>query len=144
MVVKAPQRSEQFVSLEAFVARGAHAYYGLLGLRYLPDPTEKLTVKVPAMDGFKEKWQGALAGPADEVHVGLPGEYTQAVLEGLLVSADHPPGTLEVIEAAHGLVGSSGAFFRRIALGAAAILWAADEDLETPPTTARLRQILLQ
>lgn len=127
----------------AFVPRGARAQYGLLGLRYLPASTEAPTVKVPAMVGTRGTWQGELAGPADEVHVGLSAEYADAVLEGLLESADRSPGTLEVIEAAHGLAGSSGAFFRTIVRAACAILWTADEDLKTPTASARLRQIIV-
>lgn len=137
-------RSAELVSLEAFVPRGAHAQYGLLGLRYTPITAEALSVKVSGLEGPNEKWRGALAGLADDVHVGLPDEYAQAVFEGLLEAADGPPGTLEVIEAAHGLAGSSGAFFRRLALAACATLWTADDDLSSPPTIARLRQILLQ
>jgi hypothetical protein len=64
-------------------------------------------------------------------------------MDGLVDSQVRSPGELSVIEAAHGAVGSSGSFFKKLALAAGTILWMSDGELESEATIASLRQVLV-
>jgi hypothetical protein len=136
-------RPESFVSLEAFVPRGAMAEYGLLGIRYAPVASDDLKVRAGVLAASVARWDGSLANRTDDVRLGLPGEYVSFVSDGLLECQVTSPGELSVIEAAHGAVGSSGRFFKRVALAAALILWMSDGELESAATVASLRQVLV-
>jgi hypothetical protein len=112
------------VALEVYVPRGGRAEYGLLGMSFRRHGTDLVQVEVPYTDGAGASWPDALAARGDDVRLGLPSEYAMPVLDAIAeVGARRvPPGTLRVAEAAHGLVGSSPAFFRRLAVGAMGLL----------------------
>lgn len=136
-------RPESFISLEAFVPRGAMAQYGLLGIRYKPIASQELRLRAGVLAGSVARWDWALANRTDDVRFGLLSEYVSFVMDGLLDSQVRSPGELSVIEAAHGAVGSSGSFFKKLALAAGTILWMSDGELESEATIASLRQVLV-
>jgi hypothetical protein len=91
-----------------------------------------------------EPWQGSLAADIDEVRIGLPREYSEAVLEGLFAGLLKPPsGSLSVAEAAHGLVGSSSAFFRNLARATAELLCLGESEFANETLEERLRSLLI-
>jgi hypothetical protein len=121
---RAQSNPARFLSVEAFVPRGGRADYGAIGVDYAPAWSERLRVIVGYGDPRGESWPNALASTIDQVRVGLPEEYSQAVLDGLLAGLRSPPasGSLRVVEAAHGRIGSSPAFFRVLAGAVAELL----------------------
>jgi hypothetical protein len=124
------------VTLEALVPRGARAEYGLLGLSFDARSTTTLDVEVEYSDGNQAPWLDSLARQIDDVQLGLPHEYATSVLETAASIATHrfPPGRLETVEAAHGAVGSSADFFRRLTVGVLSLMHigsSPDEELAT-------------
>lgn len=105
------------VTLELFVPLGGHFLYGLLGAQLEPDASSELLIRVPtsSMDG--RAYSDSLAAAVDDVRAGLPAEYGGSVLGALREQAPTllPGGKLAVTEAAHGVVGSSGSMFCRLA-----------------------------
>lgn len=105
-----------YLTLEAYVPRGGRAEYGLLGFHFVRDGANLLQVNVPYTDGGGVSWLGSLAAQVDDVRLGLPREFAVPILDAVAGFAAHgfPPGMLTVVEAAHGQVGSSEQFLRRI------------------------------
>ena len=122
-VIDAPAAriSKRDATLEVLVPTGARSLYGLLGGTYEPNETGRLHIVVNVGAPKGPMFPDSLAGSLDEVHVGLPEEYSEAVLDGLVAAQLGgnllPSGTFTVVCAAHGLVGSSSDFFGRLARG---------------------------
>ncbi|MBA3465181.1 MAG: hypothetical protein H0T46_34945 [Deltaproteobacteria bacterium] len=76
-----------------------------------------LWVDVPFSEEDGRQWPDSLAGVVDDMRVGLPAEYVAVILDALSAAGARilPPGTIRVVEAAHGLVGSSPSFFGKLA-----------------------------
>jgi hypothetical protein len=108
--------SDMLVGLEVLVPRGAYSEYGLLGLEFLPGNLGCLRIEVPYSDMAGSPWSDALASNVDEVRLGLPQEYASSVLASLASTAAGriPSGTLRIVDAAHGIVGSSPSFFGKL------------------------------
>ena len=108
-------------TLEVLVPTGARSLYGLLGGTYEPHKRGALHIVVNVGAPKGTIFPDSLASGLDEVHVGLPEEYSKAVLESLVEAQleGHlvPSGTFTIVCAAHGLVGSSSDFFGRLAWG---------------------------
>lgn len=112
------------VTVEAFVPRGAFAQYGLLGLVFDERPGTVLDIDVPYSTESGMPWTDSLAQRVDEVRMGLPFEYAESILLAATSFASHrlPPGRLAVVDAAHGLVGSSAELFRRLTLATLSLM----------------------
>lgn len=106
-----------YLTLEALVARGARAEYGLVGVRFDTATDTLLRVEVPYSGENGQSWSASLGSAVDDVHLGLPREYADAILDAVVVYAARrfPPGTIKIVQAAHGLVGSNARFFRTLA-----------------------------
>lgn len=104
------------LTLEAFVPRGARAEYGMLGVIFQPTGDNVVRVRVPYSELAGDRWRTSLAAAADDVRLGLRSEYANAVLDAAadFSARRFPPGSISVVEAAHGSVGSSADFFRRL------------------------------
>jgi len=138
-----PGRPRGFVSVEAFIPLGARADHGLLGVVYDPGRSGQLGTVVRYCSGGGERWQESLAGSIDDVRVGLPKEYSKAVLEGLLSGLPEPsPGSLTIQEAAQGPIGSSPALFRALARAAAGLLFLNETNMMDDALAERLRSLL--
>lgn len=114
----------QDLTLEAYVPRGGRAEYGLLGFHFARDGANLLDVNVPYTEGGGVPWLDSLAAQVDEVRLGLPHEFAVPILDAVAGFAVHgfPAGKLTVVEAAHGQVGSSAQFFRRVAACALSLM----------------------
>ncbi len=112
------------LALEVYVPRGGRADYGLLGFSFTPDHHDALEIGVPFTEAAGVSWSDALANGVDDVRLGLPKEYAVAVLGGAATFATSrlPSGSIAAVEAAHGLIGSSPDFFRRIAVAALTLM----------------------
>lgn len=104
------------LTVEAIVPRGARAEYGLLGVLLEHRDNCSLQVEVPYSQGVGTPWAESLAKAVDDVRLGIPAEYARPILEATTEFAVQrfPPGFLRIVEGAHGVVGSSPDFFRRL------------------------------
>jgi hypothetical protein len=109
----------QLAVVEVFVPRGPRADYGALGAQFVPDDTDSLVIQVPksGLDAGN-LLADSLAASSDTVRIGLPKEYSQAVLAGTLnceALVSLGSGELTFLCAAHGEIGSSPWVFSKLA-----------------------------
>lgn len=101
-------------AVELLIPAGGRAYYGALGAEFVPAPVKQLVVQVPISLDEGQIIPNTLAGRLDTVYTGLPQEYLQGVLNGVMNSVEMPflgSGTLRFCRSAHGSLGSSIKFF---------------------------------
>jgi len=99
-----------------FVPKGGRAVYGLLGASFTPDNVEKLVVQLAISANTEKQVDWSLAASIDEVYAGMPLEYADSVLDGVVGAEEIlGSGVLRFESAAHGVVGSSPRIFRQLA-----------------------------
>jgi hypothetical protein len=98
-----------------FIA-GPMCPYGALGAEYTPNGSGCLTIRIDTCNVTNRPYVGTLA-LTDQVLIGLPSEYADGVMTGVMRAANHlpRPGLLHFGWAAHGLIGSSAVIFERLA-----------------------------
>jgi len=140
-----PTGEPLLVGIEALVPRGPRAEYGLLALSFARHAVGPLEIEVPYSVSEGPVWTASLAGTLDEVRIGLPAPYANAVLEALSPTAVGrlPPGLLRVAEAAHGAVGSSPRFFGKLARAAVELVEVVNSDLPEERLIELLRSVLV-
>ena len=132
-------------AIEVFVPLGPRSMYGLLGGQFKPDATGHLNVDVNISSANERLFTDSLARKGDEVRVGLPVEYAQAVLAGVNLTKGElnalTAGKLSINHAAHGAIGSCEVVYKHLAailvkLFNTASLELSDEELVKlfPPT----------
>lgn len=113
------QNELRLAAVEVFVPAGGRFMYGLLGGEWHPDPTGQLNINVSISSSNERLFDQSLAMKNDEVRVGLPAEYSQAVLAGIEFAKSElnelPSGKLSINCAAHGVVGSCEAVYKHLA-----------------------------
>lgn len=104
---------EHSVTMELFMPMSGMAAYACLGIDYVTSPSDQLTIEIAMSNDEGRIVKDLLADKVDEVRVGLPQDYANAVVESLLdeMKASLVPGTIRVQRAAHGIVGSSSRVF---------------------------------
>ena len=137
--------SNVIVGLEGLLPYGGYAAYGLLGLEFLPDDLGCLRIEVPYSGVTGAVWSDALAGKLDEVRLGLPQVYAPSVLAALSSAAERrvPSGALRIVDAAHGLVGSSPNFFGKLASAAIELVLLNGIEIPDDRLVSLLRGILV-
>ncbi|MBI3867777.1 MAG: hypothetical protein HY299_04525 [Verrucomicrobia bacterium] len=99
----------------------------------MPGTTGQLSIDVSIAAANGSLFADNLAGKGDEVRVGLPAEYAQAVLAGVnLVKGELntlPAGKLTINCAAHGAIGSCEAVYKHLAVILIKLFNAADAEL---------------
>lgn len=116
-----PKRSVEaartMAGIEVNIPHGPRASYALLGCELVETNEEGLEVLVSA-NNAGVAFQGSLALQPDEVKVGLPQEYTEAVIAGVsrVAESDGAPtrAAVQFRWAANGRVGSSGSVFAKV------------------------------
>ncbi|XXY54997.1 hypothetical protein WME91_28095 [Sorangium sp. So ce269] len=133
------------VTVEALVPRGPLAEYGLLGLAYQSTTSESYRIEVGYSNNEGMRWDGSLAATIDDVRLGLPEEYSQAIFQALssAVATKLSPGVLRLAEAAHGAIGSSPNFFAKLAFAAAELMFVDVSDASDELLGKLLRRILM-
>lgn len=114
----------RLAAVEWMVPRGATASYGLLGAEYLDGDRDEGEVSV-AVNRAGAPMLHPLAPDSEDVRVGLPDEYAEAVLSGLervVTEGWQFRGQVTFRWAAHGAVGSSPDFFSELAAVVARLL----------------------
>lgn len=104
-------------ALELFLPKGGRALYGLLGAEFLPHTSQTLDVCVDVVtkNGPDVTW--SLASQVDQVYAGILDEYGDGVISGACESKNIltlGSGTVNFRWGAHGIVGSSSGFFKRL------------------------------
>lgn len=111
-------------AIELMVPHGPNASYGLLGAELLESGRIDGELSV-AVSGTGLPMLESLAAMPDDVRIGLPNEYANAVVSGVerVVNAGWRfEGELTFRWAAHAAVGSSSAFFAELAALVAGLL----------------------
>jgi hypothetical protein len=105
-------------AVELYVPTGPRWYYGLLGGEWYADPTENSCRVSVSIAGANTKPLTDSLAALDKVHTGLPLEFAEAVCVGLQTTLQQlavvPRGTLAIICAAHGEIGSCDAVFQQL------------------------------
>lgn len=102
------------IAIELFIPRGARFDYGLIGGEFITNESNEFVTTV-CHSIEARVLADSLVDVLDEVKVGLPLDYADAVLEGIVSESAHaalPTGHLLVCCAAYGRFGSSVFFFR--------------------------------
>ncbi len=139
------QNGMRLAAIEVLVPLGPRSMYGLLGGQFKPDATGHLSVDVSVSAANERLLADSLVVKGDDVRVGLPAEYAQAVLAGVALAKGElnalAAGKLSINCAAHGAIGSCEAVYKHLAailvkLFNAASLELSDEELVKllPPT----------
>jgi len=105
------------LALELSLPRGA-SNYALVGFRYVPTKNKVVEIKVNVSSNTGEIINDTTASQIDQVHVGMPLEYANVVLNTarsvIQEINDYPSGILEFNLGAHALIGSSQVIFSKI------------------------------
>ncbi|KYF54180.1 hypothetical protein BE04_28615 [Sorangium cellulosum] len=119
--------------------------YGLVGLDCQSSMSETLRVEVGYSTSEGVMWDKSLAVTIDDVRLGLPEEYSQAILQALssAVATKLSPGVLRLAEAAHGAVGSSPSFFAKLSFAAVELMFLDVSDAPDELLAKLLRRILV-
>jgi hypothetical protein len=106
-------------AIEIIIPRGPRALYGLLGAGLNPNQSNALIIRILTSRNVGPLFPDSLALSSDEARVGLPDEFSKAVLEGatnqIVKIGGLGSGELEFGHAAHGLVGSAPIIFNWLA-----------------------------
>ena len=108
-------------ALELIIPVGPRVCYGLLGVQFIPNDSRKLSVEVRVSTENESIFKNSMAAQVDTVRIGLPREYSQSAIDGIVSSLSHQiietlgSGVIRLEQAAHGEISSSGKFFRNIA-----------------------------
>ena len=108
-------------ALEINIPVGPRSCYGLLGAKFIPNNSGNLSLEIAVSTDSESIFTDALAAQIDTVRIGLPMEYCQSVIEGIINSLT--PENMEILgsgiivfaQAAHGEISSSNQIFRNIA-----------------------------
>lgn len=110
------------VALELLIPVGAKMSYGLLGVEFILNSSEKLLIELWISTENERIFEKSIANKLDTIRIGLPLEYSQSVIEGIKISLDENlisnlgSGILRINQAAHGEISSSNKFFKRISM----------------------------
>jgi hypothetical protein len=133
-------------AVEVLVPHGAMASYGLLGVEVEPADSSFLTIKVGVSRASGPPLPKALAEVMDDVRIGLPAEYAEAVAEGAAKGFARGisgcGGVLSFRCAAHGQVGSNVGTFSALAEVLVHLPWIGKDQRATPPLAELLRSVL--
>lgn len=108
-------------ALEIIIPVGPRVCYGLLGAEFIPNNFGKLSVEVRVSTENESIFPSSIADEFDTVKIGLPEEYSQSVIDGIVNSLNNQiiqtlgSGVIKIEQAAHGEISSSKKMFRNIA-----------------------------
>lgn len=112
-----PGQRRAAAAVEMIIPSAGRALYGLLGAKFVSDRSGELLVKLAVSENVEAEIDWSLASSIDKVCAGLPVEYADSVLDGVIHSGKIlGSGVLFFNCAAHGEIGSSPQMFRQLAL----------------------------
>lgn len=113
-----PSMQAKKAAVEVFVPLGPRSMYGLLGGKFEPSTVGELKVTIVSNAANGKLLPTSLAGVSDQVRIGLPKEYHEAVKEGVRLAQKEGvtiSGELVIDYAANGEIGSCFAVFKHLA-----------------------------
>lgn len=140
MASRAVRRPARSAAVEVNIPTGGRCLYGGLAVTLQPAITDELIIRVPESAEVGEPLADSLAWAPESPYIGLPHEYIEGILTGLLAANPGErlgSGSLVCVGAAHGLVGSSIWVFERLSRSLVRIL-SLDEDAIAPDELADL------
>lgn len=111
------------LAVECVVARGGRVEYGMLGFEYFSNARTDLLVTIGyTVSGVA--WPASLTQEFEESCMGFPEEFAKPVLTTATDFAANrfPAGSLSLVAASYGKVGSSSRFFKRIAIATLSLM----------------------
>ena len=106
-------------AVEVLVPLGSRSMYGLLGCEYRPSANSELNAAIFCDSSKDRVMTTSLASPFEQVYVGLPVEYGEAVKNGFLLAQQEfgtVAGKFVISHAAHGEISSCEAIFKHLAV----------------------------
>jgi hypothetical protein len=108
-------------TVEVNIPVGARIIYGLLGAEFYPDSLNSFSLEIYSSDSTKVSFDNSIYQGTDNLFVGLPLIYSNAVKRGFLqyfkdTDKAKPNGKLVFKCAAHSEVGSSEDIFEKLAI----------------------------
>jgi hypothetical protein len=73
-------------AVELYVPTGPRSIYGLLGAEFKHDKSNKVSIRVNVSSDRGPRVIGSLAEASDDVRIGLPEDYVEGVLRGVLLA----------------------------------------------------------
>lgn len=120
--------SSKTAILEVLFYASPRFFYGLLGVEFVPNNTGKLSIQLKVSTENENLYTNSIAKEVDTVRVGLPEEYAQSVIDGIMDSLTEAnielfgSGLIQIEQAAHAEISSSNKTFRNIAATAIQLL----------------------
>lgn len=106
------------VAIEIYWPVGPRIMRGLLGATFVPEVIGHLALRIALLTDGQDTPQSEAVGTGSSLHPGLPAEYADSVLKGVIHADAYDrlgQGTLLVNRAAFHHAGSSGFIFSRLA-----------------------------
>jgi hypothetical protein len=130
-------------ALELFIPRGARSLYGLIALEYLVDDSSNDLVIEVGTGGANVRWEDALVGAFDDAFIGLPSEYVEYIITGMVAAVREgslfTSGILRCTCAVHALASSNGPIFKQLARALTLLIFSDEHSVDEK----RLTQLLL-
>lgn len=109
--------SQRCMAVELFIPIGGRTHYGGMAIIFTPDQRNDLFVQIPISPNDGVIFEESLARKIDQSYIGFPREYVTGIVEGLM-QHEHTSllgsGTLRLVGAVHGRMGSSNWLFRTL------------------------------
>ena len=108
-------------TIEMMIAASPRICYGLLGVKFIPNSTGKLSLEILVSPENEALFEESLAKGFDTVRIGCTKEYSQSVIKGVRQSLNHQviqglgSGVICFDVAAHGEISSSNKLFCHLA-----------------------------
>lgn len=114
MAAAGPIPRLRLAACEIHVPLGPRSLYGMLGCCFEPVDCLEIQAVISESSANGAFFLDSLRGKFEEVRIGLPPEYSSAVLAGLKMVSQPPRANLRFACAAHGIISSAPAIFTNL------------------------------
>ena len=115
---KSQLNEDRTIIIELLIPAGGRVFYGLLGIHYKYDLSQKISLKVNMTNKKFGILNDSLLGKIEDVYIGLPEEYLEGVYKGIEQAHQdnrlNITGEINFCYAAYGLISSCNFIFQRL------------------------------